>query len=680
MGIPSPFPLAGALRLVTLALAAIVSASCQGELIGPRTKGAIDLHVATTGGDVDLDGYIAILDGSTQVSVGANATTRLTLLDVGTHSLGLTGLTSNCAVVGDNPVTVTVEAGVIVLVPFEVACTVTGLWIVISTTGVDLPEGFDITVNGTSTTAVPSNSSALISRLPPGDHTVALGVDAYCTVAPPHPATVPLASGETVAVIFAVTCGARTASIAVSTASSGFDLPASVFDVLVDGSLVGSIPAHGSMVIDGLGAGDHAVELANVPRNCTVTGNPASVTLAVGGVPRDTAEVAFEAACVAGASIAVSAATSGVDRARSDYSVLVDGVAMGGVPPDGSAVFDGFLAGDHSVELSGLPANCAVVSENPVDVTVTTDALPRDTADVAFGVDCAKAWQLAFTRPVPESCVPFGWGVTCGPAGTAIYVSRADGSDTTFFAWGRGAAWSGDGMRLAFEGCTWTVDYDYYDYYDPVERCEPSGLRTVSTETQDTTQVTSGAGDADPAWRPDGGKIAFSRQGRLYTVNPDGSAPAPIPVPTLSAAYHPDWSPDGSAIVFTCEIQPGNADICVVNADGTGLLRLTSDSGREARPAWKPDGTAIIYSASPFGGSTDLALISPGGTELGTLAPGVGAMHPTWSPDGAAIAFVGVACNLYSGCRALGLFRISADGTALTQLTSGPDDGPSWRP
>jgi hypothetical protein len=89
-------------------------------------------------------------------------------------------------------------------------------------------------------------------------------------------------------------------------------------------------------------------------------------------------------------------------------------------------------------------------------VTVTTGGMGRDTAEVAFDIDCAKVWEFAFTRILPQVCVP---AVECEPGGPAVHTAPADGSDPAEFARGEEADWSPDGTQLAFGGC----DRYYYD-------------------------------------------------------------------------------------------------------------------------------------------------------------------------------------------------------------------------
>ena len=96
---------------------------------------------------------------------------------------------------------------------------------------------------------------------------------------------------------------------------------------------------------------------------------------------------------------------------------------------------------------------------------------------------------------------------------------------------------------------------------------------------------------AEPAWSPDGRRIAFSRSDdstALYVMNVDGTREHAI-VRMDASQYDPDWSPDGTRIAFA-GYGGENLDIYVANADGTGVLRLTSSGGYDGDPDWSPDG------------------------------------------------------------------------------------------
>ena len=105
-----------------------------------------------------------------------------------------------------------------------------------------------------------------------------------------------------------------------------------------------------------------------------------------------------------------------------------------------------------------------------------------------------------------------------------------------------------------------------------------------------TRLASNSATDYQPAWSPNGSKIAFAsdRDGNfeVYVMNADGSGQTRL---TSNPAddFYPAWSPDGSRIAFTSE-RDGNGEVYVMNADGSGLTKLTSNSAEDYYPDWGP--------------------------------------------------------------------------------------------
>jgi Tol biopolymer transport system component len=117
-----------------------------------------------------------------------------------------------------------------------------------------------------------------------------------------------------------------------------------------------------------------------------------------------------------------------------------------------------------------------------------------------------------------------------------------------------------------------------------------------------------GMAEAEPAWSPDGAKIAFvlgppehltayAGDGDIYLINADGTGLERLTTGLESAS--PAWSPDGTRVVFT---KDQGTSLVIMNADGTGAeeLRLKGEAYPPYQsPTWSPDGTDLAFQASP---------------------------------------------------------------------------------
>jgi hypothetical protein len=142
-----------------------------------------------------------------------------------------------------------------------------------------------------------------------------------------------------------------------------------------------------------------------------------------------------------------------------------------------------------------------------------------------------------------------------------------------------------------------------------------------------------------------------------------------------------DWdpvvSPDGKQVAFT-SWRAGQADIWLMNADGSGLRRLTDHPADDYSPAWSPDGHTLAF-VSERAGNQDIFLLD---VLTGAITPLVQSPRaerdPAWSPDGKRLAFVGI--DAKSGWQRLWI--ITTDGLGPTPLTDWPIhvSSPLWLP
>jgi Tol biopolymer transport system component len=200
--------------------------------------------------------------------------------------------------------------------------------------------------------------------------------------------------------------------------------------------------------------------------------------------------------------------------------------------------------------------------------------------------------------------------------------------------------WSPDGKKIAFAG----ADQDGLD--DP-------GLYVMDADGANRTRLTvdEGAFPADPHYSPDGSLLVYTKlKGNLpgtdiLTIRTDGSVITRLTDGLPGVLYRgPQWSPDGTRILFTRPDQLSRNHIHVMRADGSAVQQLTAGENDDLDPTWSPDGTRIAFGRRDFDAGVvrqDIWLMRSDGSGQHRLVPQDGLQNsfPAWSGDGTFLSF-----------------------------------------
>ena len=202
-----------------------------------------------------------------------------------------------------------------------------------------------------------------------------------------------------------------------------------------------------------------------------------------------------------------------------------------------------------------------------------------------------------------------------------LFLMETDGTEQTWLTRGSSATWSPDSKNITFHasasgtGLPTTTDPGAATSDSDIFVANVDDLLARMAGPQNITNSPN-AIDNDPEWSPDGTKIAFTSHSaadpdprnpsdaEIYVINPDGTGLTRLTFNNYEEGA-PAWSPDGSRIVFMASVgtHPGTSgqkfEICAMNADGTNFVQLTDNSVFDGTPTFSPDGQQIVFHRSP---------------------------------------------------------------------------------
>jgi Tol biopolymer transport system component len=248
-----------------------------------------------------------------------------------------------------------------------------------------------------------------------------------------------------------------------------------------------------------------------------------------------------------------------------------------------------------------------------------------------------------------------------------IYTIKIDGSDLKKLTSEEknefGSSWSKDGKRFLFSaGIRGAM--------------ENSELYFAKRDGSEVIPVSKTAGGhSAPSLSPDGKKILFisaresydRKKPQIYLMNVDGTGIKRLTTDSAVAYFDPRWSPDSKRIVYYAEKGDNKDQIWTMKTDGTDQTLLTNNVGHNFFPSWTPNGKKIVFTSKRETEESSFYLVDPDGKNL-TQIPYIKGSMIRFSPDGKKIAFIAGKPPQPGTPPESSIYLANTDGTGVTKL------------
>jgi Tol biopolymer transport system component len=225
----------------------------------------------------------------------------------------------------------------------------------------------------------------------------------------------------------------------------------------------------------------------------------------------------------------------------------------------------------------------------------------------------ADGTKIAFTHCVPARCE--AWTMNADGSGAKRIGPSEERS---------APAWAPDGKVLAVNRAFGSVENNQIEFSQLVLVDSSTGRIIRRLDARSNFQGDTG----NAGWAPDGTQVVFGRvnsstgsppgAGAVFVVNADGTGLRRLTPWSLNGGDHPVWSPDGKLILFRAVSDEVYGNLYTIHPDGTGLHKLTGyDSTTMVLSySFSPDGRWITFAKSGVGGEPDVFVMRADGSDI----------------------------------------------------------------